>query len=160
MTFKIIRLLLVVAAVTIMGLEVQSTVYAQKIDPNGVSDELRSCLHSHPGFQFDGSVNPFREILMGMHNRLRGTRPRPERQGRRNQTPTGGPAARERAGVDAGSGRRLQRAGVDSATSLGRRRAGPEISLAQTRAKYRYLGVKAKIRGRTRRFGMWAVFWE
>jgi hypothetical protein len=53
------RISFAVAALMIMGLGVQHSLYAQAIDPNGVPDDLRSCLHSHPGLQFDGGINPY-----------------------------------------------------------------------------------------------------
>jgi hypothetical protein len=58
MTLKTLRILLPVTGLMAIG-SVQRALYAQKIDPNGIPDELRSCLHSHPELQFDGSVNPF-----------------------------------------------------------------------------------------------------
>ncbi len=56
---QIARIFFAVAALLIMAVEIQGALYAQAIDPNGVPDELRSCLHSHPGLQFDGGVNPY-----------------------------------------------------------------------------------------------------
>jgi len=58
MRLKYLQLLFVML-LTFGQLAYHSPLHAQMIDPDGIPDEIRSCLRSNAGLQLDGGTNPY-----------------------------------------------------------------------------------------------------
>ena len=59
MTFKICRIIITMTILSILSATGQHDPGAQAVDPNGIPDEIRSCVRSNAGLQLDGSINPY-----------------------------------------------------------------------------------------------------